>query len=235
MRPADSPRFAIYLAPAADDPLCMSAARWLGYDAESGRSYPAEAAAGRSAGRIEALTAKPRAYGFHATIKAPFRLAEGADEAVLITALEKFAARRRPIRLAPLKVAAHGDFLALVPSVPSPELASLAADCVRDLDHLRAPLTEADLARRHAVPLSERQEQLLAAWGYPYVLDEFRPHYTLTGAIRDAGERAALETHLAKLMAPFTRVDYLVEDICLFIQPAADRPFRIAGRYRLGG
>src|SRR5690606_40888728 len=128
-----------------------------------------------------------------------------------------------------------GNFLALIPSSPSPELADLAADCVRDFDPLRAPLTKADLARRHAVPLSARQEELLAAWGYPYVLEEFRPHFTLTGAIDDAGERAALEAHLTKLLERFTRVDYLVEDLCLFIQPAAGRPFRIAGRYRLGG
>ena len=235
MRPADLPRFAIYLAPPADDPLRDVAARWLGYDVESGRLHAAEAAAGRNATRIEALTAKPRAYGFHATIKAPFRLAEGSDEVALITALETFAASRRPIRLGALKVAALGQFLALVPSSSSPELVSLAADCVRDFDHFRAPLTEADLARRHAVPLSERQEQLLATWGYPYVLDEFRPHFTLTGAIEDEAERASVAAHLARLMERFTRVDYLVEDLCLFIQPAADRPFRIAGRYRLGG
>lgn len=235
MHPADLPRFAIYLAPPPDDPLREVAARWLGYDAESGQAYPAAAAAGRSAARIEALTAKPRPYGFHATIKAPFRLAAGAEDVALITALEQFAASRRPIRLAPLKVAAHGEFLALVPSSPSPELAALAADCVRDFDHLRAPLSEADLARRHAVPLTGRQEELLAAWGYPYVLDEFQPHFTLTGAIGDAAERAALEAHLARLLAPFGRTDYLIEDLCLFVQPASGRPFRIAGRYRLGG
>ena len=32
-------------------------------------------------------------------------------------------------------------------------------------------------------PLSERQVELLDLWGYPYVLDEFRFHMTLTGPL----------------------------------------------------
>ena len=66
-------------------------------------------------------------------------------------------------------------------------------------------------------------------------MEEFRLHFTLTGSIHDAAEGEALEQHLQRLMARFTRTDYLVEDICLFVQTAADKPFRIAGRYRLGG
>lgn len=235
MSAAAEPRFALYLAPPPDDPLCAVAARWLGHDPETGRSHAPEPAAGLSAARIAALTDEPRRYGFHATLKAPFRLAKGCDEVQLIVALERFTAQRRPFRLPPLKPARVGKFFALMPSAPCEEIASLAADCVRDFDRFHAPSTEAELARRRAKVLSPRQAQYLAEWGYPYVMDEFWPHFTLTSRVEDEAESAALERHLQTLLARFTRTDYLVEDICLFVQPAPDKPFRIAGRYRLGG
>lgn len=233
--PSAAPRFAVYLAPPPDDPLSQVAARWLGHDPETGRSHAAEAAAGLTAARIAALTEEPRRYGFHATLKPPFRLAEGCEEAQLIVALERFTAERRPLRLPPLQLSRIGRFLAMVPAAPSEEIAALAADCVRDFDHLRAPPGEAELARRRAAGLTPRQEQYLLQWGYPYVMEEFRPHFTLTGSIHDTAEYEKLESHLQTIMARFTRTDYLVEDICLFAQTAPDKPFRVAGRYRLGG
>lgn len=229
------PRFALYLAPPADDPLSEVAARWLGHDPETGRSHAAEATAGLSAARVAAVTEEPRRYGFHATLKPPFRLAEGLDEGQLIVALERFTARRQPFRLPPLKLARIGRFFAMVPSAPSDEIVALAADCVRDFDHLRAPPGESELARRRAAGLTPRQEQYLLQWGYPYVMEEFRLHFTLTGSIHDAAESEKLEKHLQEMMARFTRTDYLVEDICLFVQTMPEKPFRIAGRYRLGG
>lgn len=228
-------RFALYIAPPADHPLHRFAAAWLGWDAENGRSREPGPAAGLSAARIAALTAEPRRYGFHATLKPPFRLAEGCDEGQLILALEHFVSTRQPLRLPRLHLAKIGHFLALRPSTASPALNALAADCVRDFDRFRAPPSEAELARRRAAGLSPRQEQYLLDWGYPYVLEEFRPHFTLTGRLDNAAEAAALERYLAQATAPFSREEYLVEDICLFVQNGKAAPFRIAGRYRFSG
>lgn len=229
-----APRFALYAAPAADHPLHDTAARWLGWDPETGAEYPAMPAAGLDAGRIAALTAEPRKYGFHGTLKPPFALAGGCDEEQLIMALERFAATRRPLRL-PLKMAALGSFLALRPAVASSELDALAADCLRDFDSFRAPPSEQELARRRAAGLSDRQEQYLHQWGYPYVLAEFRMHFTLTGRIRDDAERQAVLDHLTELTAPALRQEFVLEEICLFVQSEPAANFRIAGRYRLGG
>lgn len=228
-----APRFALYAAPAADHPLHEIAARWLGWDPETGAAYPAAPAAGLEAGRIAALTADPRKYGFHGTLKPPFSLAEGCDEGQLIMALEQFAAARRPLRFA-LTPAALGSFLALRPEKPAAELDALAADCVRDFDRFRAPASEQELARRRAAGLTERQEQYLRAWGYPYVLDEFRMHFTLTGRIEDEGERQAVLQHLTELTAPALRKEFVLEEICLFVQGEPAANFRIAGRYRFG-
>ena len=72
-------------------------------------------------------------------------------------------------------------------------------------------------------------------WGYPYVLDEFRWHYTLTGRLDDAVEKDALLRFLAAATAPVTATPEVIDSICLFVQPAADTPFRIARRYALAG
>jgi putative phosphonate metabolism protein len=228
-----APRFALYAAPAADHPLHDIVARWLGWDPETGTEYPAEPAAGLSAARIAELTADPRTYGFHGTLKPPFFLAGGCDEGQLIMALERFAATRQPLRLA-LKPAALGSFLALRPDAAMPELDALAADCIRDFDRFRAPPSETELARRRAAGLSARQEAYLQQWGYPYVLEEFRMHFTLTGKIADAAERGRLLDHLTALTAPALRKDVLLTEICLFVQADPAARFRIAGRYRLG-
>lgn len=228
-----TPRFALYAAPAADHPLHEIAARWLGWDPETGTEYPAEAAGGLDAGRVASLTADPRKYGFHGTLKPPFYLADGCDEGQLIMALEKFAALRKPLRFT-LKPAALGSFLALRPEKPVAELDALAADCIRDFDRFRAPPSEQELVRRRAAGLSERQEQYLRDWGYPYVLDEFRMHFTLTGRIRDASERNRILDHLTELTTPALRKDFVVDEICLFVQSEPAANFRIAGRYKFG-
>ena len=229
-----APRFALYAAPHAKDPLHDFAAQWLGWDPETGTRHAAEPAAGLTAARIAELTADPRQYGFHGTLKPPFHLAEGCDEGQLIMTLERFAAARKPLRV-PLKMAALGSFLALRPAASSPELDALAADCVRDFDLFRAPPSEQELARRRAAGLSERQEQYLRDWGYPYVLDEFRMHFTLTGRIRDEDERDRVLAHLTEQTAPALHKDFTLDEICLFVQSEPTANFRIAGRYRLGG
>lgn len=229
-----APRFALYAAPHAKDSLHDFAARWLGWDPETGAEHAAEPAAGLNAARIAKLTADPRQYGFHGTLKPPFHLAPGTDEGQLIMALERFAAARRPLRV-PLKMAALGTFLALRPAEAMPALDILAADCVRDFDRFRAPPSDEELARRRAAGLSERQEQYLQQWGYPYVLEEFRMHFTLTGRIKDEAERQAVLDHLTAQTAPLIQREVALDELCLFAQNAPATRFRIAGRYRFGG
>lgn len=230
-----APRYALYIAPPADHPLHKFAAEWLGHDPETGERHAPAAAAGLGAARIAALTEEPRRYGFHGTLKPPFRLAEGCNEARLIGALETFASDRRPLHLPPLKLTLLGRFLALCPSAPCPEMDALAADCLRAFDRFRAPASAAELAKRRAAGLTPRQEAHLSAWGYPYVLEDFRLHFTLTGRIDDAAERIALQQHLGEATRAFAEQEYIVDGICLFVQATADSGFRIAGRYRFGG
>ena len=138
------------------------------------------------------LTADPRKYGFHATLKAPFSLAQGRTEAELFAACAAFAATPRAIPVIRPVVGSISGFIAVIPADPPAELIRLAADCVSEFDAFRAPLTEADRARRNPSRLTSAQRAHLDRWGYPYVMEEFRFHMTLTGRLdaSRAGDRS---------------------------------------------
>lgn len=182
-------RYAIYFAPARHTPLWRFGSAVLGYDAETARDVAQLLPPGWEAGAFHALTVEPRRYGFHATLKAPFRLAAGADEAVLIAALNAFAARQTAFALPSLEVRAitarksEGGFVALTEPEPTPALLALERAAVTVFEPFRAPLTEEEIAKRRPDRLSEPQLAHLTAFGYPHILDDFRFHLTLTGRV----------------------------------------------------
>lgn len=224
----DMKRFAIYYAPPAGA-FADLAARWLGYDPATGASCP-QPDLGLPAARI---TEAPRRYGFHGTLKPPFRLAQGTAPGDLDAAVRGLAARLPPVVLPGLRMKLLGGFLALVPDGNAAPLAALAARVVRDLDPLRAPLTEAEIARRRPDRLTARQRDLLGQWGYPFVMEEFRFHLTLTGRLEpDMASRAA--DLLAAHFAPVLPRPFAVTELCLFGEPQ-DGPFRLLHRYALTG
>ncbi len=224
-------RYAIYYAPPPGT-LADFGAAWLGWDAATGRevAHPEVADLPR---RVAALTETPRKYGFHGTIKPPFRLAEGQSAEALHHATQALAARLAPVTLDGLGLHRLGGFLALTPEGDATALAALAAEVVQGLDAFRAPPTEAELARRKANGLSARQQDMLARWGYPYVLGEFRFHLTLTGDL-PATEAAQVEAALAPRIAPLLPRPFRVAELCLFGQPSDGR-FRVLQRYPLSG
>ena len=222
-----SARFALYYLPASGSPLARFATAWLGRGTAPGRLAGIDAAWQRR------LTAAPALYGLHATLKPPFRLAPGRNRAGLERAVRTLAAALPAFPAPPLRLAGLGGFLALVPQRPSPALARLAAVCVAGLDGFRAPPLPEDVAR-HRVGLDARQEALLTRWGYPYVMDAFRFHVTLTCRLGEA-ERAAARAALAPHVAPLCGRPWAMTEIALMRQAALGAPFRETGRYRLTG
>ena len=165
-------------------------AAWLGWDSVTGQSLAQPALDGLPR-PVADMTAKPRKYGLHGTVKPPFRLADGTTEADLRSAVAETCARLSAVEVPALSVRRLGGFVAVVPTEPSPQLAAMAGPVVKELDAFRAPPTEAELAKRRKSGLTPRQEALLAKWGYPYVLDEFRFHITLTGKLGREAEAVA--------------------------------------------
>ena len=229
----DVERYAIYYAPPAGSELARRGAAWLGWDAEAAIE-PTPDAPEALAGMREALTRRPRRYGFHATLKAPFRLNEGFGRPMIEEAVAAFAARTPAVSGPGLEVAADLGFVALRPSGPAPAVDALAAACVRELDLLRAPLAQAELARRRRGGLDMVEEAHLRDWGYPFVLDRFRFHMTLTGPLSERDSRTAAEA-LGLYFADALEPDLVIDEIALFGDPGGGAPFRLLRRFPLGG
>ena len=138
---AGFPRYAIYYVSAPGSDLDRFGAQLLGYDAWRGEDLPFPDGIVQTMPDWRDLTRDPRKYGFHATLKAPLALAPGKTEAGLLAACETFAGIPRPIPVIRPVVNSISGFVAVVPAEPSAELERLAADCVRDFDTFRAPLT----------------------------------------------------------------------------------------------
>ena len=223
-------RVALYYAPPIDDPLHAAASTWLGRDAETNapKRQP-------SLPDIAAITEDASGYGFHATLKAPFRLAEGVHWNAFVAAVENLAAGIRPFDLPPLAVQDLHGFLALRETTQSHALQALADLCVAGVDHLRAPLSEAELARRRkGGQLPPAQEALLQRWGYTYVFGEFFFHMTLTRRLTAAEKNIYLPAATAHF-DPILKQPRQVTDIALFTQAAPGAPFTIAQRIPLRG
>jgi 2'-5' RNA ligase len=222
-------RYAIYYAPPADTPLWRKASAWLGRDAYAGEARARPQLAELDGLDLDELTADPRGYGFHATLKAPFELAADATESELLAAAERFGARRSPFEAA-IAPAALGRFLAFRLEAATPQMETLHADCVREFDGFRAALSDHDLARRRKAVLTPEQDAQLTAWGYPYVFADFRFHMTLTSGIADEALRgqvlAALREHFTAETGP-----HRFDGIAVFKQADRALPFDILQRF----
>ncbi|MGF1476688.1 MAG: DUF1045 domain-containing protein [Geminicoccaceae bacterium] len=224
-----SERYAIYLTPAEETPLERFARSWLGRSAFGGEVDERIEVPGIAPDEFDRLTASPRRYGFHATMKAPFRLANERTEADLFAAAETFAASRRRFQAPPLTVRPLSGFIAFVLSEPSSEMDELAADCVRDFEPFRAALTDDEVQRRRQSDLSDRQDAQMLAWGYPYVFEDFRFHMTLTQRLCEP-RLSQLLSFLQRTAEPLCREPFLVDGIAIYHQPTPDETFTVMAR-----
>jgi len=222
-------RYAVYVTP-PPGPLADFGAAWLGWDPVRGTTVPHPDIPGLPAPVAE-LTEAPRKYGLHATMKPPFALAPGTSETGLRDAFAAFCAATAPITLDGLAVAPLGRFLALRPIGDETGINALAAACVRAFEPFRAPLAEAEIARRRASGLTPDQETRLAQWGYPHVMEGFRFHITLTGK-RPKSELPALRATLAGCLAPLLPRPFPVDALSLMGEDDAGR-FHLLQRHAL--
>ena len=212
-------RAAIYFTPPADHALTLAAAAWLGRDA-FGRDVPP------IPGTRARQTVSARRYGFHATLKAPFRLAESKGLEDLDARFDKFAATFAPVTIDRVVLEQIDGFFALVPADNSIELETLANCVVRDFERFRAPLTEAEIARRRPEQLSPAQRLNLERFGYPYVGDEFRFHMTLTDSLPKE-ESSAVRDELDAHFAPFLGRPLHLDHLAIFVEEEPGGSFSV--------
>jgi len=210
-------RFAIYYAPARDSALWERAEAWLAQDG------------------LLPQTVSARRYGFHATIKAPMALADGRDRAGLEMALAAFARQQAPVSMGPVGAyVIGGGFLALTPVEQPQRITDFAATVVTEFEPFRAPLEPAERERRLKSALTARQIELVDAYGYPYVLEQFELHMTLTDRL-PAARQKPLRAEAAAWFREILRAPVVLDRLVLFHEAEPGAAFRRLDDFVLEG
>ncbi len=224
-------RFAIYYAP-RPGPLAKATAHWFGWDPATGTTPPRPDLP-EIPMALSDLTQKARRYGFHATLKAPFRLAQDIEPDHLAQATAELAARLAPLEMPGLKLALIDNFFALIPTGSTAALNKLASIVVEALDPYRAPLTSAEAAKRNPDSLTDKQRAYLVRWGYPFVKDDFHFHLTMTDRVPIPAS-VAVDRVIKAHFGPVVPRPFRVEDLCLFGEDESGM-FHLMARYPLTG
>jgi putative phosphonate metabolism protein len=221
-----SQRYAIYFAPAKATPWWNLGAHWLGRDEFTNAALvPTEFLSIGAEERL-VITSDPRRYGFHATLKAPFRLKQHKTLQELMDRTRTLAAKLVALPLGPLQAQSLGKFVALTPTHSSSELQALAADCVVALDDLRAPLSPEDLTRRQVSKLDAREMELMNRYGYPYVLERFRFHFSLTGQVDPSSRQRTIQAVAEQVCLMNATAPMVLDRLCVFEEAYPGMPFR---------
>jgi hypothetical protein len=200
-------RFAIYFAPARDSALWQAAEGWF--------AQP----------DLPAISVSARRYGFHATLKAPMALADGMDRAALEMALTEFSSARAPVSLGRLEPAPIEGFLALI-AAPQPQaLTDFAASAVMAFERFRMPMSAEDRARRLKAKLTARQIELMDNYGYPYVLEQFLFHMTLTDRL-EPDRLASMQTRARDWFGAALAEPIVLDRLVLFHEAEPSGAFR---------
>ena len=225
-------RFAIYFAPNETSPWWTTWSEWLGRDAKSQRVFPPIAIEGIDPLNFESLIKDPCRYGLHATIKAPFKLNGETSIDELKSKLKSISVSKRSFVL-DLGLERLKNFFALTPTGEAHQINQLADEVVRELDEFRQPLTESDIAKRRLSGLSAREDQMLLDWGYPYVLDCFRFHISLTGHLGflDALSQKNVEHEILWRLERLSSTPFVIDSLCVFEEPEPGADFFLSERF----
>jgi hypothetical protein len=220
-------RCAVYFVPDIQSAWWDAGSRWLGRCASTAKPMPQPQLIGISPQEQWEKTSEPRRYGWHATLKAPFKLKPGENLRSIMSGLQSLADTLPAFDMPPWHVSLEGGFMALRPSGDLSLIQKTAQACVKELHRYAAPLSQADLERRRMAPLTPEQDRLLLAWGYPYVFEEFKFHLSLTNNLSDASDQKrdawvnSAQMHFANLGA--CRFDRMA----LFIEPTRGADFEL--------
>ena len=230
----DQNRYAIYYLPDPSSNLWEKGSRWLGRDACLGADIPCDIKLPHGLTNHEVLVKTPALYGFHATLKPPMYLGSNKTKDQLYMEVEAFADQNKPIPIPALKVKKLGNFLALVPGEHCLKIKDFARRCVISLDKYRAEPSDLELERRRASGLSKRQNELLIQWGYPYVMEEFKFHLSLTGKI-DSKCATTLQPFLSEYFKETEIAALRLDRIAILSQSDSKSPFILEEFFSLRG
>ncbi|HTJ95354.1 MAG TPA: DUF1045 domain-containing protein [Pararobbsia sp.] len=224
-------RFALYYAPARDTTWWDTGCRWLGRDPETGErlATPEIDVRGQDRFDVATLSVSPRRYGWHGTLVAPARCAQDVSPSDVLEQAREWARRQQAFSVE-ADVATLGDFVAVRPAHEHGEAAlrAIASSAVRACAALRAMPSEHEIRRRLESDLTPRQRDLLAAWGYPYVFDEFRFHMTLTDSLANEEDRQTVMRWWRDRLPGLGPLS--IDSAALYVEPEPGAPFLLWAR-----
>lgn len=226
-------RFAVYFTPSKDSVWWYAGKEWLARCLESNLQLNPIHIPNLSPDEFLMHTSDPRRYGWHATLKAPFKLKSNLSLTDLLDEVHQIANVFSAFDIPPLHVTDHEGFISLRPRGDIAKINKIAETCVTQLQPLAEPLNDAELTRRRKIALTPEQDHLLVTWGYPWVFNQFRFHFSLTGPTKDMETRTrdtlmmAANNHFGKL--PHCSFDCL----SLFAEPVQGDDFVLIEQVRL--
>lgn len=227
-------RFAVYFAPPPGSVWWEAGSHWLGRCAAANSQLDQPCFDGLPPAQQRELTAEPARYGWHATLKAPFVLSECAVLDDLLGALQALASSFTVFDMPALKVRQMGDFLALCPEGDKETINVVASACVTLLDRLAAPLSPDELERRRRKgSLSTQEDALLVRWGYPYVMERYRFHFSLTGNLHGVDDTTAKRLEQAAQVWFGALPPCRFDGLSLFAEPSKGADFVFVDRWEL--
>ena len=81
--------------------------------------------------------------------------------------------------------------------------------------------------------LSAKQDEYLHTWGYPYVFEEFRFHFTLTSHL-PTDDIARLLPLAREHFAPVLNRSLKIDCLTIFMESASSQPFVVEEQFPIG-
>ena len=223
-------RYAIYYAPIENCGLDVFGKCLLGWDPYKGEeitnSYPPKLP---NLQKFSRFVLTPKQYGFHGTIKAPFRLKDGYTYNDLENKVCEISKQIHSFYIDKLIIKKLGNFIALIPT-NNLKVNDVSNKFVEGLDYLRDELSENEIKKRNPIKLTSRQKKMLFKWGYPYVFNEFKFHLTLTSKL-NIEEIDDVFKSLQNILTQFNLIKINFNSVCIFGQKS-DEKFYFIKRFK---
>ena len=229
--PNNISRFAIYFVPPESNDLTRFTASWFGWDVYKGIKvdYPVLHNLNYD---IKEITNTPSKYGFHGTLKAPFSLVPNKTIDDLKLSLSMLSRSIKKFLIPSICLREISGFIAIVPTVQNQSINFLARKCLEGLDCFRDAEPPEILNKRRSAGLSSSEERHLLKWGYPYVLDDFRFHLTMTGKLTPKVSKNVFSVLSSELQAALN-APLPINKICLFGESNINGQFEVIDEFSL--
>ena len=231
MSPNDFSRYAIYYVPPESDQFTRFAASWFGWDVYKSINvkYPELSDLNYD---IKEITSTPSKYGLHATLKAPFSLVPDKTIDELRLSLSILSSSIQKFEISSICVKNIAGFIAIVPTSQNERINYLAKKCVEDLDCFRKAEPLEIINKRRSVGLSIRKEHNLFKWGYPYVLNDFQFHFTMTSKLTPKVSKNVFSV-LSLELKTVLNAPLLISKICLCGESNSHKKFEVIEEFSL--